>query len=240
MSQFAEDFQPEFSVVIPALEEEAELEETLRRAKAALGPDTELITVDGGSRDQTIQIARGFGRAIVTEPSRGGQLRRGAEEARGKVLIFLHADTWLADGTAAAIRDAIAQGAGTGCLRFAFRPPRRDVRYRLLERGVNWRTRRFATATGDQAIFATRRAYDDSGGFPPIPLFEDIVFVRSVRRITRFVALDVAALTSGRRWERGGFLRTILTHWMLRAAFVAGTDPEVLARFYRRVSRERT
>ena len=156
------------------------------------------------------------------------------------MLIFLHADTWLAVGTAEAIRGAVAEGTKAGCLRFAFRPPERDVRYRLLVRGINWRTRHFATATGDQAIFATRRVYDDSGGFRPIPLFEDVVFVRSVRRITRFVPLDIPALTSGRRWERGGFLRTTMTHWGLRAAFAAGADPQVLARFYKRLRQHPT
>lgn len=227
-------------MIVPALDEEAELEETLRRARAALAPDAELIIVDGGSSDRTLEIARRHGRAFTSDPCRGGQLRRGAAEARGKVLIFLHADTWLSAGTGEAIREALVDGAEAGCLRFAFRPPERDIRYRLLALGMNWRTRHFTTATGDQAIFATRRAYDDSGGFRPIPLFEDVVFVRSLRGITRFVPLDMPALTSGRRWDHAGFLRTTITHWGLRAAFAMGADPRTLARFYARLRRHST
>ena len=152
----------------------------------------------------------------------------------------MHADTWLPDGGATAIRAAVCAGAEAGCFRFAIQSQSRQSRtrrwrYRLLEWGVNWRTRRLHTATGDQALFATRDAYEACGGFRDLPLFEDVTFVRAVRRVTRFRLLPLAAYTSNRRWE-AGFLRTVLKHWTLRAAFLAGADPRRLSRYHERPS----
>lgn len=225
--------RPEFSVVVPALDEEARLDETLRRARFALGPEAEIIVVDGGSRDRTVEIATPHGRVLVTRRNRGAQLAAGGLVATGEVLIFLHADTWLPEGSATALRAAIHTGAGAGCFRFALHASARRWRYGLLETGVNWRTRRFNTATGDQALFATRAAYKACGGFPDLPLFEDVTFVRAVRRVTRFVPLALPAHTSSRRWE-SGFLRTVVKHWALRAAFLAGVDPRRLSRYHAR------
>lgn len=225
--------RPEFSLIVPTLDEEARLDETLRRAKTALGPGTEVLVVDGGSRDRTAEIAARHGIILAAGGGRGAQLRAGARAATGRILVFLHADTWLPRGSAAALRGAVRAGAGAGCFRFAVRARDRGLRYRLLERGVNWRTRRFRTATGDQAIFASRGAYDACGGIPPLPLFEDVAFVRAVRRVTRFEPLAEAARTSSRRWD-AGFLRTILRHWALRAAFAVGADPRLLSRYHAR------
>ncbi len=222
---------PEFSVIVPTLDEEALLDETLRRARAALGPGTEIIVVDGGSGDRTTEIAGGHGDVLTARANRGAQLAAGAGAATGAVFVFLHADTWLPEGSAAAIRAAIQAGAGAGCFRFALRSREKRWRYGLLECGVNWRTRLFATATGDQALFATRDAYGASGGFPGVPLFEDVTFVRAVRRVTRFRLLPLAARTSSRRWETG-FLRTVVRHWALRAAFLAGVNPRRLSRYH--------
>ncbi|WP_419166341.1 TIGR04283 family arsenosugar biosynthesis glycosyltransferase [Candidatus Palauibacter sp.] len=224
---------PEFSAIVPTLDEEAQLEETLRRARCALGPETEFIIVDGGSRDRTPEIAALYGRLLIAPRGRGVQLAAGAREATGRVLVFLHADTWLPEGSAAALRESVLAGAGAGCFRFALHPRAREVRYRVLEWGVNWRTRRFRTATGDQTIFASRGAYDACGGIPALPLFEDVAFVRAVRRVTRFEPLTEAARTSRRRWE-GAFLRTIVRHWGLRAAFAAGVNPHRLSRYHER------
>lgn len=226
---------PEFSVIVPTLDEEARLDETLRRAKSALGPEAEVIVVDGGSRDRTREIAANRGRVLSTRANRGAQLAAGARAATGEILVFVHADTWLPDDGASAIRAAMRAGAEAGCFRFAFQPNTRRWRYRLLEWGVNWRTRRLRTATGDQALFATRDAYEACGGFSDLPLFEDVTFVRAVRRVTRFRLLALAARTSSRRWETG-FLRTVVRHWALRAAFLAGADPRRLSRYHERPS----
>lgn len=225
--------KPEFSLIVPTLDEETQLEETLGRARTALGPEVEVIIVDGGSRDRTVDIASRYGTVLLADRGRGPQLRAGGRAATGDILVFLHADTWLPEGSAAAVRAAIRAGAGAGCFRFAVRPPAPDLRYKLLERGVNWRTRRFLTATGDQAIFASRAAYDACGGFPALPLFEDVSFVHAVRRVARFEPLAPAVRTSSRRWD-AGFLRTIVRHWALRAAYMAGVDPRRLSRHHGR------
>lgn len=230
----------EFSVIVPTLDEEARLDETLRRARSALGPEAEVIVVDGGSRDRTTEIAAARGRVLSTRRNRGAQLAAGARTATGEILVFVHADTWLPEGAAMAIRAAVRAGAEAGCFRFAIQPQSRQSRarrwrYRLLEWGVNWRTRRLRTATGDQALFATRNAYEACDGFSDLPLFEDVTFVRSVRRVTRFRLLPLAASTSSRRWE-AGFLRTVVKHWTLRAAFLAGADPRRLSRYHERPS----
>ncbi|MXX78386.1 MAG: glycosyltransferase, partial [Gemmatimonadales bacterium] len=195
--------------------------------------EVEVIVVDGGSRDRTTAIAAHHGRILSARRNRGAQLATGARAATGGVLVFLHADTWLPDGGATAIRTAVRAGAEAGCFRFALDPNARSWRYRLLEWGVNWRTRRFRTATGDQALFATRDAYEACGGFRDLPLFEDVTFVRAVRRVARFRLLPLAVHTSSRRWE-AGFLRTVVRHWALRAAFLAGADPRRLRRYHER------
>lgn len=228
----------EFSVIVPTLDEEARLDETLRRARSALGPEAEVIVVDGGSRDRTMEIAADHGRVLSTRRNRGAQLAAGARTATGEILVFVHADTWLPEGGATAIRAAVRAGAEAGCFRFALQSRQsraRRWRYRLLEWGVNWRTRRLRTATGDQGLFATRDAYEACDGFSDLPLFEDVTFVRAVRRVTRFRLLPLAAHTSNRRWE-AGFLRTVVKHWALRAAFLAGADPRRLSRYHERPS----
>jgi len=222
---------PRFSVVVPTLDEAAEIDETLRRARAALGPEAELIVVDGGSRDATVEIAARRATVLAGEACRGAQLARGAATARGEILVFLHADTWLSPDSGTLIDAAIDAGGVGGCLRFAVRGHRR-LRYRALELGVNLRTRLFRTATGDQAIFAVREAYERCGGIPKIPIFEDVRLVRALRRSGPFVPIPATARTSPRRWERRGFLRTVVGHLSLRAAFAAGVSPGRLARAY--------
>jgi len=200
----------------------------------ALGARAELIVVDGGSRDRTRSLADGLARVIRTEPGRGRQLAAGAAESTGDVLVFMHADTRLDPGTGPAIVAALAiAGTVGGCSRFGLRPePPRIGKYRLLEAAVNLRSRLFRTATGDQAIFVTRVAYERVGGIPDYPLFEDVALVRSLRRDGRFALLDTTARTSWRRWETRGFWRTVTLHWLLRVAFGARVSPRLLARFY--------
>jgi rSAM/selenodomain-associated transferase 2 len=221
------------SAIVPTLDEAGEIVETLERARQALGPDVELVVADGGSTDRTVELASAWSRTVSSAACRGAQIAAGAETATGDILLFLHADGWLDPDAGNAIRDAIANGAAAGCLTLRFRPPA-DLRYRLLARGIAARTRLFRTATGDQAIFATREAYAAAGGVRPLPLFEDVVFVRAVRGRGRFVQLGTAVHASGRRWRERGFFRTVATHAALRLAFALGANPHALDRSYRR------
>lgn len=223
-----------FSVIVPALDEAGHIEETLLSARRALGAGTELIVVDGGSRDGTARLAARRARVVLTAPGRGHQLSRGAAAASGDVLLFLHADTRLSEDAGAHIRTCLQDpDVVGGCCRFAVHPPARRLSpFRLLEAGVNLRTRLFRSATGDQAIFARRDAYRAAGGFSDLPLFEDVTFVARLRRQGRFQPVDAVARTSRRRWDRDGFWRTVLLHWLLRAAFRFGASPERLGQVY--------
>lgn len=206
---------------------------TLRAARRALGEDAELLVVDGGSTDRTVELAGASARVLHDAGGRGPQLNAGAEAATGRVLVFLHADTHLDPRSGAEILRALRRGAGAGCHTFGVDPPPGGLdRYRVLETAVNLRTRLFGTATGDQAIFATRDAFDRAGGFPDHPLFEDVVLVRRLRELTRFRVIPAVARTSRRRWERHGFFTTVATHLGLRLAWWLRVPPERLARWY--------
>ena len=205
----------EFSVVVPTLDEEDRIEGALASARRALGPEAELLVVDGGSRDGTRRRAAGRARVLTAGPGRGAQLDAGARTARGRILVFLHADSRLPPEAALA-------------------PPAPPLsRWGLLEAAVRLRTRLFRTATGDQTIFVRRDAYRAAGGVPHWDLFEDVELVRRLREVGRFVPVETTAPTSRRRWERHGFWRTVARHLLLRAGYRLGVPPERLARRYR-------
>lgn len=225
---------PTFSVVVPTLEEQGRVEGALRSARRALGGDVELIVVDGGSSDATRERAAALARVLEAPPRRGLQLDAGARAAAGEILVFLHADTRLEPDSGGVVRAALARpGVVGGCFRFAVDPPSSPgSRYRLLEAAVRLRTRLLRTATGDQAIFTTRTAYRRAGGFPDYPLFEDVAFVRRLRRVGRFLPLRARAWTSRRRWERDGFCATVARHVLLRLGYGLGVSPDRLAGWY--------
>lgn len=233
--------RPVFSVIVPTLNEEGRVEVTLGRARSALGDDCQLLVVDGGSRDATVERAARHARVLRTEPGRGHQLAVGARAADGQVLVFVHADTQLSPGTGTAILDALEDPAVVGgCCRFGVFPaPDRFERYRLLEWGVNFRTRVLGSATGDQVIFVRRATYDRTDGYPEYPLFEDVALVRQLRRLGRFATIRPVARTSRRRWEVRGFWRTVAQHWALRLAFWLGVSPHWLAARYQRTQEQR-
>ena len=214
------------SVVIPTLDEAAHVERTLASVRAA----DERIVVDGGSRDLTVDLARSAGARVLLAPrGRGSQLARGAEEATGDWLVFLHADTALEVGWMDALR-ALPQDVAGGAFRLAIASPR--PAFRAVEWGVAWRCRLFGLPFGDQGLFARRAAYLEVGGFRPFPLMEDIDFVRRLARAGRLRFPRPRAFTSPRRWERHGVVGATLRNAWLLAQFAAGRRPEDLARGY--------
>lgn len=223
------------SVVVPALDEADEIEETLRAARAALGPEAELIVVDGGSRDGTPARARRFARVVVSEPGRGRQLDAGARAAQGDLLLFLHADTHLPPGARAALEAALEDPRVVGgAFRFGLRGPLARRRLgRWLQAWIHLRCRTFESATGDQAIFCRRTAYEAAGGFAPLLLFEDMDLYRRLKRLGRVALLPLAVATSDRRWRQEGVWKAIARHGLLRAAYHLGVPPARLARGYR-------
>lgn len=222
---------PVISIVIPVLNEASGIVAALKRLQGFRGQGAEIIVVDGGSSDGTAELARPLADCVSSSrPGRGRQMNAGAAQACSEVLLFLHADTLLPPSALTLISDAVGQGAVWG---------RFDVRIEGSLRGLgmvafmmNWRSRLTGIATGDQAIFIRRDAFRSQGGFPAIPLMEDIVFSSLMRRESWPACLSEKVTTSGRRWERHGLLRTILSMWWLRLRFFLGANPNDLAREY--------
>jgi rSAM/selenodomain-associated transferase 2 len=223
---------PQLSIVIPVLDEAA----TIADALAALAPDrargAEVIVVDGGSRDDTVETARPRADRVITAPrGRGSQMNAGAAAAQGDVLLFLHADTRLppeADRLVLAALERSRRAWGRFDVTIAGRSPFLHVVAAMM----NLRSRLTGIATGDQAMFMTRAAFAQAGGFPDIPLMEDIVLSRRLKNVSPPACLNARVTTSGRRWDRDGVVRTVLMMWRLRFAFFLGAEPARLARQY--------
>jgi rSAM/selenodomain-associated transferase 2 len=220
------------SIIVPVLDEASAIADHLRMLAPVRAGGAEIIVVDGGSRDRTAEIAEGLAdRVLNASRGRASQMNAGASTAAGDVLLFLHADTRLPARADAVIRDALAAG-GRAWGRFDVRIEGRAAILPVVARLMNWRSRLTGIATGDQAIFVTRDAFRAVGGYPDIPLMEDIVLSRRLKRLSPPVCLAARVTTSGRRWDERGAVRTIWTMWRLRLAFALGVDPRRLASSY--------
>jgi rSAM/selenodomain-associated transferase 2 len=223
---------PALSIIIPVLDEAAAIGATLARLAPLRARGVEAIVVDGGSRDDTVALARAEADAVVDAPrGRARQLNAGAAVARGHVLLFLHADTWLPADADRIVLGAIAADAQWG--RFDVRITGRHPMLRVVATAMNLRSRLTGIATGDQAIFVRRAVFEALGGFPDQPLMEDIELSARLRRSARPVCLLAQVQTSGRRWETRGVWRTILLMWRLRWRYWRGEPARSLAEDYR-------
>lgn len=222
------------SVVVPVLDEAATIGDCLRRLLPLRSRGVEVIVVDGGSTDHTVGRARSLCDAIViASRGRASQMNAGAQAAAGDILLFLHADTSLPGSADALVRDALARDLSRTWGRFDVRIDGTAPLLRLVARAMSIRSRLTGIATGDQAIFCRRDVFADTGGFPAIPIMEDIAFSRRMRRRSRPICLRERVTTSGRRWETHGVWRTILLMWGLRTAYALGVPTTILARWYR-------
>jgi rSAM/selenodomain-associated transferase 2 len=226
------------TIVVPVLDEAAIITGALQALAALRARGAEVIVVDGGSGDGTPGLAAPLADRVIAAPSgcapsgRGAPLNAGAVLGSGDVLLFLHADTTLPDNADGLISAAIEERAwGRFDLRIAGRHPLLAV----IARMINWRSRLTGIATGDQAIFVTRAAFDAVGGFPDLPLMEDIAISHRLKQLCRPYCIGTPAITSGRRWEYHGVLRTVLLMWRLRLAYYLGVAPAYLASRYRPV-----
>ena len=216
---------PRLTLVVPVLNEAA----CIREALAALAPlrtrGHEVIVVDGGSTDDTVELAAPLCDQVLRAPrGRALQMNAGARVASGETLVFLHADTRLP----AHADDEIAR-ADAIWGRFNVRIASDRLVLAVVARAMNLRSRLSGIATGDQAIFVRRQAFP---GFPEIPLMEDIAFSRRMKRRGRPACLRACVTTSARRWEARGVVRTILLMWRLRLLYALGMTPQRLAREY--------
>ncbi|MEX0280079.1 MAG: TIGR04283 family arsenosugar biosynthesis glycosyltransferase [Arenibacterium sp.] len=223
----------QISIVIPTLNAESHLADCLSALIEGLmaGLIRELIVSDGGSTDKTTLIADEAGAVLLHGPaSRGGQLRKGAEVARGDWLLVLHADTVLAPGWSEEVAAHIQAERSPACFRLRFRA--RGMAPRLVEAWANLRTRFFGLPYGDQGLLIPRSLYEAAGGYPDQPLMEDVALVRALKRGP--VLFDSEARTSAARYQKSGWLRRGGRNLWTLARYFAGADPRVLERQYRR------
>jgi uncharacterized protein len=227
------DTRPLVSIIIPVLEESSTLAAVLHPlvGQAAV----ELIVVDGGSLDGTVDVARQFTTKVFKGArGRANQMNFGALQAKGDILLFLHGDTALPPSALERVRHALRdETVAGGAFRLRIASPCRVLK--VVAWGANLRSRLFGLPYGDQALFVRRSVFEAIGGFEPWPLMEDVDLARRLRRAGRMVLLPEAVTTSARRWEREGVLWTTVRNSLLLLGFWAGCSPAWLAQWYRAV-----
>ena len=220
------------SVVIPALNEERGIAETIARTRAA--GSCEIIVVDGGSTDRTVHLAAGADRVMESPAGRGRQQNAGARQAAGEVLLFLHADCRPEPGVFDAIESALKDPRCIGgCLRQRIDSP--GLGFRLLEIGNALRVKTLGWAYGDQGIFLRRSLFEDVGGFPDVPLMEDLLLMKRIKGRGVFSPLAHRLHVDARRWSRRGIIRQTLQNWRLLGLAHLGVPPARLAQSYRNI-----
>lgn len=221
----------QISIVIPVLNEAGHLANNLQ-ALQRLRDRCELLLVDGGSHDGSPLIAEGLVDKVILSPrGRALQMNAGAAQADADVLLFLHADTRLPEDAVSLISQSIATGYQWGRFDIKFDSPKPV--FKLIAFMMNHRSRLTGIATGDQCLFVTRQAFYAQGGFPQIALMEDIAISSKLTKLGKPCCLKAKVITSPRRWQQHGILKTILLMWRLRLAYFLGADPNDLAvRYY--------
>ena len=220
------------SIIIPALDEAEHIVATLDSLQPLRRRGVEIIVADGGSSDNTANLARERADQVLTVPAgRARQMNAGAAAARGEILCFVHADSRLPEGADGLIVDGLSRSRRSWG-RFDVSIAGTHPMLRVIAQLMNWRSRLTGIATGDQGLFLTRSLFEAAGRFPEIALMEDIALTRQLKRYSPPLCIAHRLMTSGRRWEKHGVWRTMLLMWRLRLAYFFGADPDRLARQY--------
>ena len=220
------------SIIIPTRNEAESIEKLLPDLLEI--SEVELLVVDGGSSDNTVDIAKSLGvKVLETSPGKAQQMNEGAEAARGDILLFLHSDTHLASGFAEHVREILNQpGVAAGAFQLSI--DGKDFGLRIIEWLVNFRSRVMQMPYGDQGIFVTANMFFSVGAFPPQPIMEDFELMRRLKKRGKVKILPLHANTSARRWERLGILKTTVMNQAIILGYFLGISPEKLADWYRK------
>ncbi len=194
-------------IIIPVLNEEKILTE-YRQYYQWLKNEAQLIFVDGGSKDRTLSLAQEFGKIILSPKGRAIQMNHGAREGQNQFLFFLHADTFITPAGLQRMKDVLSQGIKGGCLRLMIDD--KKIIFRVFEWLVNLRARYFKVMDGDLGLFIRRDIFEQLGGFAEVPLMEDILFSRKLKRQKDILVLSEAIHVSSRVWHEKGFFCTFL------------------------------
>ncbi len=220
------------SVIIPVLNEAKILDKTLSQLQPEL-EGHELIVVDGGSTDNSVQIAEKYGKVIKSERGRAKQLNAGVNAANGDILIFLHADVWLEKGAFNAVEAALSSGyIGGGFLQ---KIDGKSLLYRLIELSANMRGKYLKIFYGDSGIFVRRTDFQKIGGFPDVPIMEEMGFSKELRRLGKTKMVKPHIHISARRWERNGIINTTAKNWLITFLYSIGFSLDRLAKLYRNI-----
>jgi rSAM/selenodomain-associated transferase 2 len=222
------------SVIIPTLNEADNIVDTLKHVQS--GENLEIIVVDGGSTDNTVQLAKDMGATVIQTPTgRARQMNAGAAAASTGILLFVHADTRLPKKFDVHIRRAM-DGVGVAAGAFELRVDSPISTFRVIERLANWRSRRMQMPYGDQAIFVSASLFQEIGGFHHILIMEDFDLMRRLVKKGRIITLPVAVYTSPRRWLQAGIYKIWFINQLVIAAYLLGIPPVKIGRLYNRLS----
>ena len=220
------------AIIIPVLNEEDAITACLEALADACTSGASIVVADGGSSDRTILAAQPLCDTVISAPrGRASQMNAGAAASTGDIILFLHADTRLPPEWQSAIVEGLASGKHDWG-RFDVTIEGRHMLFPVIAFLINLRSRWTGIATGDQAVFVRRNVFEELGGYPDIPLMEDIALSRALKQRGAPLCLQDKVTTSGRRWEKHGVVRTILAMWRLRTAYYFGASPAQLARQY--------
>ncbi len=218
------------SIIIPTLEEAQGIKKSLSRARA-LNPH-EIIIADGGSRDDTLEIARNFTPHILESgPGRALQMNAGAQKATGDILLFLHADSYLSEHSYNRMQETMRDDETIGgAFSLEIESGLRSLQW--ISTLATLRSRKLNMVYGDQAFFVRRNVFEEMGGYALLPICEDLEFYQRLRKTGRVILLDEKATTSARRWQKEGILFTTLRNGLIAILFLMGFPPKLLSKCY--------
>ena len=214
---------------MPILNEAKILDKTLAKLEDEL-KNHELIIVDGGSTDGSIEIAEKYGKVVKSDRGRAKQLNTGAKAATGSILVFLHADVWLEQGSLCSVNKTLSSGyVGGGFLQ---KIDGKSLLYRIIEFTADLRGKYQKIYYGDSGIFLSKNDFERLGGFPDVPIMEEIEFSKNMRKLGKTKMIKPRIHISPRRWQAKGIIRTTVTNWFITMLYSCGYSLERLAKLY--------